>query len=172
MRAWLLVLPLLGCGEELRLRPLILDVQGLSSRAERLVVMLFPSSTGQSGVGVDLENVRSLSAPISAEWNRAEGSERSFEFPPIDERSVTVVAYSEDAQGMPIQFGCTEVEYVDIESPEATLRLSMRVTAAPSIVPACRSSGPSSSSECSVAVGWPRPFSAIERATRSIIRSS
>jgi hypothetical protein len=40
---------------------------------------------------------------------------------------VTIVAYSEDAQGMPIQLGCTQIDFVDIESPEATLRLSMRV---------------------------------------------
>jgi hypothetical protein len=172
MRAWPLVALLFACGEDLRLRPLVLDVQGLSSRAERLVVMLFPSSTGQTCVGLDLTNVETLAAPIVAEWNRAEGTERSFELPAVEERSVTIVAYSQDAQGMPIQFGCTEIDYVDIESPEASLRLSMRMVSRAVIVPACRSSGPSSSSECSVAVEWRRRSSASARATRAIARSS
>jgi hypothetical protein len=122
-----LALVLLSCGEDVRLRPLVLDVQGLSSRAERLVVMLFPGTEEQTCVGLDLSNVNALSAPFMAEWVRAQGGERRFEFPSIEERAVTIVAYSEDAQGMPIQLGCTQIDFVDIESPEATLRLSMRV---------------------------------------------
>jgi hypothetical protein len=157
MRAGLLLAILCACGGELRLRPLSLDVQGLSGRAERLVVLLFPVSAGQTCANVGLENVK---------------SQRKFDLPAIEERGVTVIAYSEDAQGMPIQFGCTQIDYADIESPEASLRLSMRMASRSHMVPACRSSGPSSSSGCSVAVEWRRPSSVFARATRSIIRSS
>src|SRR5262245_23052916 len=108
-RAWLALALLCACGEDVRLRPLVLDVQGLSGRAERLVILLFPASTGQTCADVDLENVRSLDALFSAEWTRStEGNERHFELPIIDERNVTIIAYSEDVQGMPIQFGCTQ----------------------------------------------------------------
>ncbi len=157
----------------MRFRPLALDVQGLSGRAERLVVLVFPASSEQSCAGIDLDNVRSLDAPFSAEWVRStDGSARHLELPAIEERSVTIIAYSEDAQGMPIQLGCTEVDFVDIESPEASLRLSMRMASRFRIVPACPSSGPSSSSVCSVAVGWRRRSSAIERAIHAITRWS
>lgn len=172
MKAWALAL-LCACGGDVRLRPLALDVQGLSGRAERLVVLLFPASSGQTCAGVDLETVRSLEAPISVVWTRSvDGDMRKFELPAVEERSLTVIAYSEDAQGMPIQFGCAQIDYADIESPEASLRLSMRVASRLDIVPPCRSSGPSSSSDCSVAVEWRRPSSVSAGATRSTIPSS
>ena len=164
---------LVACGGDVRLRPLALDVQGLSGRAERLVLLIYPASSGQSCTGVDLSTVQSLVAPFSAVWTRSiDGDQRKFELPSIEERSITVIAYSEDAQGMPIQFGCTQIDYADIESPETSLRLSMRLASRADIVPACRSSGPSSSSECSVAVGWRRPSSAFAGATRGTGRSS
>ena len=164
---------LCACGGELRLRPLSLDVQGLSGRAERLVVLLFPVSTGQTCANIGLENVKSLVAPLSVTWTRSiDGDQRKFELPAIEERGVTVIAYSEDAQGMPIQFGCTQIDYADIESPEASLRLSMRMAGRSHMVPACLSSGPSSSSGCSVAVEWRRPSSVFAGATRSTTRSS
>lgn len=173
MRAWPALAVLFACGGDVRLRPLALDVQGLSGRAERLVLLIFPESSGQTCSGVDLATVPGLEAPLRAEWTRSiDGDQRKFELPPIEERSITVIAYSEDAQGMPIQFGCTQIDYADIESPEASLRLSMRVASRADIVPACRSSGPSSSSGCSVAVEWRRPSSAFAGATPSIIPSS
>lgn len=125
--AWLVAICLTwACGPRLLFRPLDLEVQGLSSRAERLVVLVFPEETGQRCAELSLEGAPALTAPISFVWERSSEAPRQAEFPDIEGMTVTVVAYSEDASGTPIQFACDEIDYADVESPEITLTLSAR----------------------------------------------
>ena len=97
-----------GCGGTSTLRPLRLEITGLSARADRLVLKAFPESTGQTCLGVDLNNVAGLDAPITDEWSRDSMAPRELELADVAEEAVVIVAYSLTASE-PIQFVCRRV---------------------------------------------------------------
>jgi hypothetical protein len=121
MAAWLVS----GCGD-LILRPLDLTISGVSGRAEKLVIGVYPKSSGQTCQGVGLGNVQSLSPPTLYIWQRGQ-MDRATTLPPVEEEGLTIVVYTEDANATPIQFVCEEIDYADLEAPEVQLQLSTRV---------------------------------------------
>lgn len=117
-----------GCGSQTVYRPVELNLVGLSGRAERLVVLMFPEEAGQTCVNVELGNVASLTSVFEVIWSRSESEDiRQLALPEVESFAVTLVAYAEDDGGTPIQFGCTTFDYTQIESPNVTLQLSARV---------------------------------------------
>lgn len=122
----LILLGLAACGgNEIAYRPLNLTLDRFSSQTQTLVVKVFPS-TAQSCNGVVLDSVQMLN-PENPEWTQRwmRGDPRTLQLPRIDEPTITVIAYGEDSGGSPIQFACLGIDYIDIESPEVTLVLSM-----------------------------------------------
>ena len=119
-------LTLAACGHDVVLRPLDLEIGGLSGRAQTLVVQIFPGSTSRTCEGLGLGNVKSLSAPYMASWSR-DAADRQLAIPDVEDARITIVAHSEDASGTPIQFACAEIEYEDLESPEFQIQLSARM---------------------------------------------
>lgn len=119
-----------GCGQAPDVhRPVALTIGGLSSRAERLVVKVFPESTGQTCIAVTLQTAGGLAAPFEVRWARSEqGGNRRLSLPEVDESRVTLVAHSEEADGRVIQFACLGLDYLDLESPEIFIMLSRRET--------------------------------------------
>lgn len=112
-----------GCGDDVILRPLSVDIQGLSSGAEVLIVQLIPGSQAPTCSQVSAANVTSFGAPIRLMWSRTEGGERRLAAPNVEADRVTVIAHSEDASGALLQLGCQEIDYLDIESPEVEIAL-------------------------------------------------
>lgn len=126
MRRWVLAGWLLsGCGD-LLLRPLELTISGVSGRAERLVIGVYPESSGQTCEGVGLGTVQALTPPTRYVWQRGE-MERNTTLPAVEEEGLTIVVYTEDVNATAIQFVCEEVDYADLEAPELQLQLSARV---------------------------------------------
>jgi len=127
----LLALALLaGCGGDRFFRPLEIEIDGLSARADTLVLKLFPAESGQTCTAVTMESARELSAPHEATWRRADGAERRFELPAIESDGITIIAYAlmNDA---PIQFLCRELsfaEIADLEDGRLILSLSRRAS--------------------------------------------
>jgi hypothetical protein len=125
------VLALLGlaaCGPGLARRPLVVELEGLSARADTLVVKMFPESTGQTCQGVSVRTAPSLGAPHFAQWTRG-GGERRLELPEIDDERLTLIAYGLRT-GEAIQFACREVSFSDIGELDIgvlVLTLSRRV---------------------------------------------
>ena len=113
-----------GCGEDVLLRPLVVDVRGISALAERLVVGFIPGDSAPQCTQVTLETVADLNAPVRLVWERSADDNRMLETGGFDSENVTVIAHTEDDVGGVIQVGCLEVEYSDIESPEVLLILS------------------------------------------------
>ena len=113
-----------GCGDDAVLRPLSIDIQGLSSRAQVLVVQLIPGPSAPTCAQVNATNVTSLNAPIRLVWSRSSDEERRLVAPDLAATRVTVVAHSEDAIGTLLQMGCRVVDYLDIESPEVEIPLA------------------------------------------------
>jgi len=123
---------LASCGGGDLYRPLSVEIEGLSARASELVLMVFPQETGQTCVGVDLAASAGLMAPHEARWVRSDMTERAFSLPRIETEGITVVAYSVDDAGAPIQFGCRELSFdkvLDLELGVLYLALSRRVDA-------------------------------------------
>ena len=114
----------LGCGEDPRFRPLIIDVQGLSALADFLIIQLLPAPNAPSCGQVNEANVNSLQAPIRLVWTRTSSSARELAAPSIEADTVTVVAHTETGAGAVLQLGCRQVDYLDIESPEIEIILS------------------------------------------------
>jgi len=108
------MLILAGCGGGTVHRPVSLEIEGFSARAETLIVKLFPESTDQRCMGVSLENAADLNAPEEVRWTRASGGARSLNLPATDAESVTLVASALDASGRAIQFACRELAFADI----------------------------------------------------------
>jgi len=121
--AFVAVLSTAGCGEEALLRPMIVEVQGVSSQAERLVVKLASDASRPSCGQMDASAAQSLENALELVWLRSSGDERRLSAPTIDSENVTVIAYTEDTNGTLIQLGCLEVDYLDIESPEIEIEL-------------------------------------------------
>ncbi len=121
----LAVLSVSGCGD-LLLRPLELTISGVSGRAERLVIGVYPESSGQTCEGVGLGTVQALTPPNVYVWQRGQ-MERTTTLPSVEEEGLTIVVYTEDANTAPIQFVCEEIDYADLEAPEVQLQLSARV---------------------------------------------
>ena len=115
-----------ACGGPTVHRPLELFVGGLSGQAVKLVVLVFPESTGQTCAGLSSANIQAVSAPIRAEWVRGEDVARGLALEAVDEGRITLVAYSEDEAGQAIQFVCEQVEYAELESPDLSIQLSAR----------------------------------------------
>lgn len=124
---WLVLaaLSLSGCGD-LLLRPLELTISGVSGRAERLTIGVYPESSGQTCQGVGLGTVQRLTPPNVYVWQRGQ-MERATTLPSVEEEGLTIVAHTEDADGRPLQFVCAEIDYADLEAPEVQLQLSARV---------------------------------------------
>ncbi len=132
MRAALIpLLVLAACGTEEINRPLPLEIDGLSARAQVLVLKVFEADTGQTCRGVTLDTVAALAAEHEQTWERTSMAPRSLEVPALTTESMTIVAYALDAAGAPMQFLCTEIDFAGIsELPEGVLivTLSQRMT--------------------------------------------
>lgn len=122
--AWLGALLLFGCGE-LILRSLDLSIEGLSGRAARLVIGVYPQSLSPGCRDLELDNVKALEPPVVYVWERGQ-PDRRVTLEPVEEEGLMILVYSEDDQGAPIQFGCREIAYKDLETPEVQLQLSAR----------------------------------------------
>ena len=119
------VITLAACGDETRLRPLSLDIQGLSSRASLMVIQLVPGSDAPACATVNAMNVNGLDAPIRLVWVRTDESEKMpLAAPDVETENLTVIVHAEDAAGAVIQLGCREVNYLDLESPEVEILLT------------------------------------------------
>lgn len=120
LAAWLLV----ACGSEI-LRPLEIDVLGLSARAEVFVLKVVPG--GQIDcASVSLDSVRGIEAELVTRWVRSEGQARSAELPVVEEGAVTVIAHAEDAGGAVIQYACQRLSFEDIaDLPTGALELTL-----------------------------------------------
>lgn len=103
---------------------MILDVEGVSGLAERLVVMIFAGADDRLCADISMETVKDTPASRTNAWVRDEGAPRSFVFEDVDEAEMTLVVFTEDASGAPIQFACRRVVYADLESPVQTIELS------------------------------------------------
>ena len=124
------VLGTLGCGQEIAYRPLILQLDRLSSRTDMLVVKVFPASEPGAPVcaTISLANVQQLATPSpdqTVSWSRSGSEARRLDLPRVDDPSITLVAYGEDVGGSPIQLACADIVYAQLESPDVTLVLSM-----------------------------------------------
>jgi hypothetical protein len=112
-----------GCGGQDRSRALEIELEGLSARAEILVLKIFPG-TNVTCVTLNMENVSTTDAPIEAQWVRSDGTDRNFSLPSIEEEAITIAAYSQNAQGRSIQFVCQQLEFTDVANlPLGLLRL-------------------------------------------------
>jgi hypothetical protein len=112
-------------------RPLAVELKGLSARATKLVLAAFPASSGKACKDISLQNAASLDPPFRSEWDRASAMERELMLPPIGEDGAAVYAYSVDMNGTTIQFVCYDVTFEgigDLEYGILTLILSKRVS--------------------------------------------
>ncbi len=114
-----------GCGEDPALRPMSVDVQGLSALAERLVVVFVTGDDAPLCTQVSLDNVTTYIGEVELVWERASNADRFLEAGNFETDQLTVLAYTEDAGGAVIQVGCRQVDYLDIESPEVEVTLSV-----------------------------------------------
>lgn len=119
-----------GCGGGDATQPLAVEIQGLSARADVLVVKLIGRSTGQTCAGVSLTTAPQVSASHTAQWVRSAMDERRLELPVLPEPSMTIIAYALDAASTPIQFLCHEVTFDAVTNlPEDVLFLTLSVRA-------------------------------------------
>lgn len=125
MRAWCLAaLVVAACGSE-ALRPLAIDVVGLSARAETFVLKLVPEGALTCAT-VGPSSVQAVEATYETRWRRAEDQARRASFPALEVERVTVVAYSEDGAGNVLQFACQELSFEDIANlPYGVLELTL-----------------------------------------------
>ncbi|MCC7386217.1 MAG: hypothetical protein IT384_30520 [Deltaproteobacteria bacterium] len=129
--AWLAgALAVAACGGGTQYRPLDIEIRGLSARAESLVIKLFPEQARGGCAQVELSNVSGLEAPIEERWERSSGAPRTFELPSIDDAGLTIIAYSLDAGGVPMQYSCLFVSYAQagsLQDHRLVLTLSRRL---------------------------------------------
>jgi hypothetical protein len=153
------VLLSLACGSDEVFRPMQVGVEGLSSQAEQLVLMVFPGSDNIRCGSVSLATVGGLPSPeIEARWLRSSGAPRRFDLGSVDQDRLSLVVYSEDSDGRIVQFGCREVDYSELEVPEIQIRLSRRIVRR-SVEWKGNRLVHSGLSVCSDAGVWPRHFS-------------
>lgn len=125
MRAWsLAAAALIACGSE-ALRPLAIDVLGLSARAETFVLKVVPDGTLACAT-VGPGTVKAVEAPYETRWVRSEDQPRRASFPALEVERITVVAHSEDSTGAVIQYACQELSFEDIaELPFGVLEVTL-----------------------------------------------
>lgn len=115
-----------GCGTSELIRPLPVEIEGLSARASVLVLKVFPADAFQSCQGIELSTAVGLSTPHEVRWQRASMADRVLEIPAINTERLTIVAYSLDANGAPMQFSCSELDFAGIgELPEGVLIITL-----------------------------------------------
>ncbi len=120
----LALLALCACGSEI-LRPLEVDVLGLSARAEIFVIKVVVGS-GLTCDQVSRESVQSVETPYVSRWVRSEGQPRRANLPTIEDEAVTILAHSEDANGATLQFVCRELSFEEIANlPSGVLELTL-----------------------------------------------
>lgn len=113
-----------GCDPRQVLRPVELDLQGLSASVEVLRVAVDRPEPGCTG----------LTAPAALDrepfeqqtWTRGQTSERTLLLEPVPEMEVMIWAVGLDRESTPIQFGCDRFGFADVELPERTLVLRMQ----------------------------------------------
>jgi hypothetical protein len=103
-----------SCGAPHIDRPLPIEIKGLSSRATKLILGVYPKSAMMSCQQTTVENVAMLTPPYHAEWDRESGADRTLELPTLDTDGVTIIAYSKDINSVTIQFACQYIEYKDL----------------------------------------------------------
>jgi hypothetical protein len=151
-----IALSLVACGDKFVYRPLEVDIDGVSSDAQKLILKAFPGSSGQTCAGVGLSTVEGLTTPYVSTWTRGVDADRKLSLPKINDATVTVVVYTENMDGTAIQFVCSSVSYPDIETGIITIRLNTQPMSLLYSAPWRRSSDRSGSSDCSGAAGWRR----------------
>lgn len=117
-------LALAACGTEI-LRPLAIDVLGLSARAESFVLKIVPGDQLPCA-SVGIGSVGALEAPYQSRWVRSENQPRRANLPTLEVEVLTVIAYSEDAAGTTIQYACRQLSFEDIaDLPFGVLELTL-----------------------------------------------
>ena len=120
-----------ACGGSEVARPLEIEIDGLSARAQTLVLKVFEDGTGRRCQGVTLESAPALVSEHAAVWERSSEAERRLTLPKVEQEGITIIAYALDVGGRPIQFVCSALSYEDIGELALgvlVLRLSDRVT--------------------------------------------
>lgn len=112
----------MGCGGEPSVfRPVEVDLQGLSPRADVLVVAWFDGD-GVDCLALQTTDVRDLAPDAESTWQSGE-EPRRLQLPESPGLEGTFVAYTQ-ANGEVLQLGCRQVRFDELETPEISLLLS------------------------------------------------
>lgn len=115
-----------SCGARLVLRPLELDLTGLSGQAQSLEVKLAEPRAAPPCDQLDPAGAASIEAEQSAVWQRGTDPGRTLIIDAFEGERVLVIAIARDRSGMPIQLGCKVFEYAELERPEQVIELTMQ----------------------------------------------
>lgn len=113
-----------ACGGELALRPLEVEVVGLSSDAAALTVKLALPDRAPSCSGLDPAAAAAAPAEREATWTRDAAEPRTLTLEPVEAEAIRVIAVALDADAAPLQAGCLDVDFRAIERPEVEIILS------------------------------------------------
>lgn len=128
VRGWPLVQALavlVGCGPEPVLRPLELELDGLSGQAEVLTVKILDPEQAPGCGQIDASLALVLDAERTVTWRRSDGAPRELVLDGIGTRAIQIVAVATDAEGAPIQLGCAVYSFEALERPEQVLELEL-----------------------------------------------
>lgn len=122
---WILFLLALGCGDTLALRPVEIDLVGLSAQADQLTLLIAPPE--DVGPCPQLDAARALAIPATRSWvwRRADDAPRTVTLEGLEEEALAFVAVAEDADGRLIQLACADWTFAELERPETTVDLHM-----------------------------------------------
>ncbi|MEL6187058.1 MAG: hypothetical protein AAFU79_20725 [Myxococcota bacterium] len=113
-----------ACDPRLVLRPVELDIQGLSASVQTLVVAVDSPDPGCGGLSASTALDRQ---PLQQQtWTRGQMTDRSLEIEAVSEMEVMIWAVGRNSDDVPIQFGCDRFAFEDVEVPERTLVLRMQ----------------------------------------------
>lgn len=126
MRAALAALILIGCEGRLALRPVELELDGVSGQAETLVVGVESATAVPTCAELTPDRALALDVARRATWTRGQDEERTLFLDPVDDMTVRVWAVSRDAALRPLQIGCDTLAFEDVERPERRLVLRMQ----------------------------------------------
>lgn len=116
---------LLGCEPRLALRPVELDLEGLSSQAQTLNVGVDLADSTPSCAELTPATALALSPLRRVTWTRGQDVGRTLELEAVDDMSVRIFAVSLDAAEQPLQIGCDTIDFEAVERPERRLVLRM-----------------------------------------------
>lgn len=118
-----LVLVLLACGEDIARRSIELELVGLLSSAEVVILKVLRADEAPPCEGLTPEAAAALGADQTATWIRSDGQPRSLQLPGLDESEVVIVAAVLDQNSLPIQVGCERFDFAGLERPEVEIEL-------------------------------------------------